>query len=296
MPEFTVPRQLMPISKAARDYAATKKTAKTIIYSADRFVRLCGDMLVDEISADKVMEYREKCAAAGYSAWTIKSSSKDIVTLLHNAGKSLKLDPVKVPRPKPVPTPIEHIDAIFQFLPDYARQFVVLAYWTGLRLEDVIRLQHSDFEGHRLEWQANKTGHWQQWPVPEWCRHWLVRMKLPYTANMDWSERIIRGDLEAAAIAANVPRVKPSEIRDRSITEWTRCDPTVGKIVHGSGLGVLSHYVDTLAVISGVMHRMKLPKCFGATESREDEIVGIVKLLDPEAQVIVRDMASRMVR
>ena len=173
---------------------------------------------------------------------------------------------------------------------------MVLAYWTGLRLEDVIRLQHSDFEGHRLEWQANKTGHWQQWPVPEWCRHWLVRMKLPYTANMDWSERIIRGDLEAAAIAANVPRVKPSEIRDRSITEWTRCDPTVGKIVHGSGLGVLSHYVDTLAVISGVMHRMKLPKCFGATESREDEIVGIVKLLDPEAQVIVRDMASRMVR
>jgi hypothetical protein len=88
----------------------------------------------------------------------------------------------------------------------------------------------------------------------------------------------------------------PKQIRQTSVTEWTRANATAGAIVHGSGLGVMAHYLDPLSVLESAAPRVRLPSCFGAcTETAsEDTLLSHFRRLDPAAQGLIAGTAERL--
>jgi len=66
--------------------------------------------------------------------------------------------------------------------------------------------------------------------------------------------------------------------------------------VHGSGLGVMSHYLDPLSVLESAAPRVRLPSCFGAQASTttEDALIASFRRLDPSAQGLVSMTAERL--
>lgn len=82
------------------------------------------------------MEFREECQKRGLNPRTIESNVSDIMTLV-KAARGVLLDPgrrLKLPRPEPQPVSPKTLEACWPHFPEWLRQWVVLSYWTGLRL------------------------------------------------------------------------------------------------------------------------------------------------------------------
>lgn len=291
----------MKISEFALQYVTRKGLAKTPIYSANRFVKLVGDLDISEVSETHMEQFRTAAAQAGLGAWTIRGGLKDLRTLIRESGRRVEIPQVQRPQPNPQPVPLEHIDKVWSFLAGWSKQWVAVSYWTGLRLADVIKLQGKLVEcpemaeDGRLEWEASKTKRRQRWPVPAWLKVFLKPQSLPYGRCQHHNSVIVRAELERCCKLATIGRILPSQIRDTSLTEWCRADLHVGQILHGCKLGVIGHYVDPIDVIAPVGPRVRLPKCFGGQDAQED-IGYVIERLDPEARRIVREMAVRMAK
>lgn len=180
----------------------------------------------------------------------------------------------------------------------WLRQWLVLTCWTGLRLQDSIGLQitisQADLRSGALRWKAGKTGHSHSWPLPTWMASHLQQIELPYNQPTAHYCRLLRDHLTYACQAARVPVFCPQQIRQRSITEWTRADGVAGQIVHGCGLGVMKHYVDLLSVLESAAPRVRLPACFGASVDNGEALLISYHRLDPDAQKIVSGVAQRL--
>jgi hypothetical protein len=76
----------------------------------------------------------------------------------------------------------------------------------------------------------------------------------------------------------------------------TAANATAGAIVHGAGLGVMSHYLDHLAVLQSAAPRVRLPSCFGASSESgsEESLLLNFRRLDPAAQGLIAGTAERL--
>jgi hypothetical protein len=285
----------MSLVDFAEEYVASKGLARNPVHSASRFVRLMGDMQVGEVNSEVLRRFRIKAEALKLGAWTIRDTLKDLRTLVRSTGGEVQIDRVKPPHPEPQPVDLELLDTIWPHCAGWSRQWLVLSFWTGLRLADSIQLQQN-LSPEKLCWTAGKTGHRQQWPIPPWIRPFLQAILLPYTPTVDWSKAIVRAELQRVCKLANVPRILPSQIRDTSLREWCRADFHVGQIVHGCRLGVIGHYVHLLDILEPVAPKVRLPQCFGATsnECRESLLLSHFRRLDPSAQSLVAGTAERL--
>jgi len=284
----------MKLVDFAEQYCAERGLARNPVHSASRFERLMGNHPPDQISSELLTEFRKKCEEKKLGSWTIRGTLKDVRTLARAAGVDVKIETIRPPQPEPQPIPLATIDAIWSHLADWSRQWLVLSYWTGLRLADSIRFQKA-LEPEKLQWTARKTGHRQKWPIMAWMTPFLQPAKLPYSSTDDWCKVIVRAELDRVCTLAGVDRFLPSQIRDTSMREWCRADFHVGQILHGCKLGVIGHYVDILDILEPVAPRVRLPKCFNACaeESEEATLLASFRKLDPAAQSIITTTAAR---
>ena len=285
----------MLLIKYASDYCARRRIKPVPVYSAQRFVAVVGAIEIAQITQEMLETF---AAQAEGSASTIRGTIKDILTLCKAAGVTGLRQFVRKPQPKPKPTPIDSIEKAWQFLAPWSCQYMILSYWTGLRLDDVLELQLAgiDLEGDAIRWQASKTGKNHCWPLMSWMRPYLTPSRLPYAKSNDHAQVIVRGELERVAQLGKVARIMPQQLRQRSVQEWTAANATAGAIVHGMGLGVMQHYLDPLMVLQGASSRVRLPSCFGATESAstEESLLCHFRRLDPAAQGLISGTAERL--
>lgn len=286
----------MSLLAFATDYCARRKIKPVPIYSAQRFAEVVGDVPPGQISQELLERYATE---ADGSPSTIRGTVKDVITLCKAAGNKTVRQFIRKPQPKPRPTPLESIQAAWPFLAPWSCQYLVLSYWTGLRLDDALELQLQgvDPDGETIHWQASKTVKNHAWPLPSWMRPHLQPVKrLPYTKSNDHAQVIVRGELERVAQIGKVARIMPQQLRQRSVQEWTRANATAGAIVHGMGLGVMQHYLDPLMVLESASPRVRIPSCFGSTaaESTEDALLCHFRRLDPAAQGLIAGTAERL--
>lgn len=240
---------------------------REVIYSANRYTRVLGPVRVSSVDTAQLVEFREECQKRGLNPRTIESNVSDIMTLV-KAARGVLLDPgrrLKLPRPEPQPVSPKTLEACWPHFPEWLRQWVVLSYWTGLRLTDALALQISlkSDPPELIKWQASKTGHWHRWPVVDWLQPWLTRRTLPYPNANDFAARTVRMAIADACRTAGVKEWKPKYLRQYSLSQWMRVSPAAGQVVHGCGLnGVLKHYIDPMTILEEAAGKLHVPAFF----------------------------------
>jgi predicted transcriptional regulator len=285
----------MNIVEHAREYCARKQISKTPIYACQRVAEVIGEIEANQVTQQHVEQYVQQARKDRVPEWTIKGAVKDLRTIVIDAGGPVLLNTVKKPKPDPKPCEISDIDTIWQWLAPWSCQLIVLTYWCGIRLEDAIRLQLKvDPSWRSITWEANKTGHRHRIPAPKWLSKWLQPVRLPYKSSNDHAQVIVRGELDRVCTVAGIPRILPSTIRDRGITEWSKVSSDAGALLHGHGLGTRDHYVPALEILTAAMDRVRVPTAFGAAQSSEDSLLSAYRRLDPSAQGLVSMTAERL--
>lgn len=291
----------MSLDAQASAYVRTNGLRSMMIASnCRRFLRAIGDRTAEQVTAADLQQFRQTAMAAGLSHATIEKTVTDVATIVKaitgivlEVGRRLRQS-----RPEPVPVPISDINATWQAATPWLRQWIVLTYWTGLRLGDSMGLQLAlPISGDAIRWRAGKTDHCHVYPLPSWIVPHLDPLPLPYNHPGGHSVKIMREHLWAACLAARVPYWNPQRLRQRSITEWTRANATAGQLIHGCGIGVLSHYLDPLSVLESAAPQVRLPACFGAsTIDTAQRLTQAYHRLDPQGQVLVLTTAERLAR
>lgn len=286
----------MRIVDAAEQYCRERGVARTVVFSANRLVKHLGVFHFSELNSTKLAEFQAKASCAGLSAWTIKGTLKDIGTVASHFKISLEIPVVRVPRPTPSPTELSVINAIWPHIQPWCKQWLGIAFWTALRLDDSIELQVLGPPTGQLRYQASKTGHSHVWPFPDWLRRLWQPTELPYQKATDHAQVLIRNELQRASLAARTERVVPKEIRQAALNAWAKSHATAGAIVHGCGLGVLAHYLDPLQILESAAPRVRLPECFGACTQAgtEDTLISNFRRLDPAAQSLIVGTTERL--
>lgn len=285
----------MLIVEAATVYCASKHIAKTPVYNCKRFAEHMGNMETETITQEHIDQFVSIARKAKMPESTIRGTVKDVRTIVMGAGGVTIVNHVRKPKPDPKPCEISDIDAIWNWLAPWCCQLVVMKYWTGARLEDAIKLQLKvDPNVRSICWEASKTKHKHRIPVPKWLNKWLHPVKLPYTKSNDYAQDKIRDALDVACLTAKVPRILPSQIRDRGITEWSKVSSDAGALLHGHGLGTRDHYVPAMEILTSAMDRVRVPAAFGASSSPEESFLNSYRRLDPHAQGLLGNMAERL--
>lgn len=284
----------MRLSELAQEYRSRNGLrADTIVKNCRRFERFGHPVTSEGIAA-----FRVAALAAGLAPDTIEKTVTDVITVAKHDGKTLNAGRrLRRPAPEPKPASLSTIEAIWEQAQQWFRRWIVLTYWTGARCEDslrVYRTTNSKTEVIRLK--ADKTGRNHCWPAPQWLQAWLpVPASHPLNGVSLHFTNVVRDCLTVLCEQAGVERITPQQLRQRSITEWSRANATAGAIVHGCGLGVLSHYLDPLQILESAAPRVRLPECFGATNaSGEDSLVANFRRLDPGAQGLLTMTAERL--
>lgn len=285
----------MLLTDHAAEYCARKSIAKTPLSNCRRFAKVVGDLEAASINQAHVEQFVQAARAEKIPESSIRGIVKDVRTIVLDANGPELRNTVKKPKPDPKPCEIADLDHMWPWLAPWSCQLVVLKYWTCARLEDAIKLQLAvDPEVRSITWEAQKTGHRHRIPVPAWLRKWLEPVRLPYRKSNDHAQTIVRGELDRVCEVAKVPRILPSQIRDRGITEWSKVSSDAGALLHGHGLGTRDHYVPALEILTAAMDRVRVPAAFGAASSPEESFLTSYRRLDPSAQNLIGSMAERL--
>jgi integrase len=291
----------MRLSGYAEKYIAENGLrARVIVSNCTRFERLTGLSDPAIISLPVIVGFRQAAMAIALSPVTIEKTVTDVLTIVRYAcgcipevGKRLKRA-----RPNPSPAAIDRIEAVWKAAQsERLRRWLALVYWTGLRVSDSVQLYWSLKEPcDVLRFTASKTGIHHVWPIPRWL-HKFMRPVESHTGHCSmWFSRLLRDELADTCVQANVAVFTPKNLRQASIGEWTAANATAGAIVHGVGLGVMSHYLDPLMVLQSAAPRVRLPACFGASTSAtsEESLLSNFRRLDPSAQSLITGTAERL--
>ena len=285
----------MHIVDHAAEYCSRKSIAKTPLSNCRRFAKVVGNLEAATITQAHVEQFVSAARAEKIPESSIRGIVKDVRTIVLDAGGPELKQIVKKPKPDPKPCEIADIDHMWPWLAPWSCQLVVIKYWTGARLEDCLKLQLAvDPDCRSISWEAQKTVHKHRIPVPPWLRKWLEPVRLPYKLSNDHAQTIVRGELDRVCQIAKIPRILPSQIRDRGITEWSKVSSDAGALLHGHGLGTRDHYVPALEILTAAMDRVRVPAAFGAASSPEESFLNSYRRLDPSAQNLIGSMAERL--
>jgi hypothetical protein len=254
----------------------------------------------EDITHDDLTEFIRAAYAIQLSPSSIKGTIAAIRTLVKDAGRSIAVPIVRVPPPDPKCFPSSTIDAIWPHLSVWGKQHVALTYHCCFRLDDIIRLQLSGVPADLdiITLQASKTQRRHAIPVPVWLRQWLGAVNLPFSGVNDWTQAIIRAELDRCCHLASIVRILPSQIRKAGLTAWGQANGMAGEIVHGCGLsGVMRHYIDRISILESAATRVRIPDCFRGSmlpESDETTLLNNFRRMDPTAQRIISTTAERL--
>lgn len=292
----------MNLSQHAEKYVIDNGLRSQMIASnCRRFERLTGILEPDGVSLPVLQAFRSACLATGLSNVTTEKTITDVMTIVKHVlgtipacGKRLKQ-----PRPEPHPVSISDLDAIFTAAKSQRmKRWLCLAYWTGLRLADSAELYDClSKPAEVIRHLAAKTGLSHAYPVPAWLSRWLTGNEPERRSQNAWFCKLLRDELAQTCDAASVAVVTPKQIRQASITEWSRSNATAGAIIHGCGLGVLSHYLDPLSVLESAAPRVRVPAAMRGdctTDDNETTLMTHFRRLDSAAQQLISMTAQRL--
>lgn len=290
----------MNLAEFAEKYCRAHNYRRTPIHSANRFQKLSGVSEASAVTTQTIESFRVTAVSAKLSIWTIEKTVTDVLTLVRES-TGRKLEPgrrINRPSPQPKPASLDAISAMYLQAPEWLQQLVALSYWTALRLSDAIAMQcklSADMPDV-LYWQANKTGKRHCWPIPTWLRTRLKPLTLPYKRSNCNAGKRVREAMWTACEFAGISTITPKQLRQRSVTEWSRANATAGSLIHGCGIGVLAHYIDPLSVLESAAPRVRLPAYFGADASQDAEsgLLDNFRRLDPAAQGLIAGTAERL--
>jgi hypothetical protein len=288
----------MQIIETAEKYCDTRGIARTPVYAAKRFAAVIGDIDLSHVTQSHVDQYTQSSRQSSVPAWTIAGTLAAMRTLCKASnGPSLRYD-IRKPHPEPHPAAIEDLSAIWQHLAGWSRQWMAIQFWTCLRLTDAIAFQRAaELGGSVWRYRASKTQQPHVYPVPEWMPQWCGEMRLPYGQNDDWSQVLVRAELDRCCKLARIKRILPQQVRQAGLTAWAGANATACQIIHGCGIGVLSHYLDPLSVLESAAPRVRIPSAMRGdhqTDDTESALLSHFRRLDPAAQGIISLTAERL--
>lgn len=267
------------------------------------------------ITQKNIERFRETCRIEGLSPNTYETQISDLITAAKAAGLQLTAGPRdRRPRPEPEILTAAQIGRAYKSVGEttwpgrypstWWRAAIVIVYWSCLRRQDIatLRWDEIDREGRMLRRTANKTGHRHIVPLPEFViRHLdlLPRSSEHVFALPRYFEKSLLNQCRRISRQARV-KVTPQEIRRAGLTAWTSANPMAGQIIHGSGLGVLNHYVNPLSVLQSSSPRVSVPDEFLTVAEQHERRAGLTEVterfsaLDPSGQTTVLDMMRRI--
>jgi len=280
--------------KASRGMAAS--TARTMRHRVAAWERLAGSC---ELPTTELIEVaRESGLARGLSHTTIESTIKDVCRMAGAVGHTVDRGrPLRqTVRCKPVPA-LEAVGKLYAVAEQcewpsrlrrddwtwmslspadrciWLRAYLVLAVWTGLRASDLLRLDWTGITRDRIVWQASKTAKRHVFPVNGIIRYHIESLKAFNRSTVlgigVHTKHLVRKELSRLCEMANVPPLTPQSLRRSAVTTWATVAPEAGRIVHGTGLGVLAHYYDGEQILRAAMDRFPWPNTMRPPELRD---------------------------
>lgn len=284
----TLRRAVELYTSTAPDLCAS--TLRRMGYEVSRWMRLAGDDPVDRIDLPAITRFRAAAVRAELSPRSIESNVATVRLLIRNcrdlglcesvpsAGRLLRRL-----APAPQPATMDELRRLWDAAgaarwPKAAqrmtpcawwRAWMALGFWTGLRLTDLtwrLALEHCGTDAIRF--RATKTGCLHVYPMTDHLRR-IVRQAGAHSGTLlacPRSPTRLRNHLHSLCDAACIRRLTPKNLRQASVTEWSKADSLAGEIVHGCGMpSVLRHYIDPLQILTAAAPRVAWP--FGEVET-----------------------------
>lgn len=308
----------MTLTDALAIYIATpglsKSTRDTARRRLNAWVRVTGSGALPDAAA--FVAYRSKALTAGLSPTTIEQTVQEIARLCRTAGASAEAGkPLRRQfRCRPVPQleavaklysiadqcqfPARIIEAdgrrttpTAELRADWLRGFLVLQVWTGFRIGDLLRLTWDSVTADRIVWQASKTSKEHRLPMCGVVSEHLKKLepKRPTILSVGpGSHHSLLDELARLSTIAGVETITPQALRRASVTTWATVSPEAGRIVHGTGLGVLRHYYDCEQILRACSDRFPWPVSMLPPDQRDErqrlasETESVLARLSPE--------------
>ena len=271
------------------------------IYSANRFAKYIGDIPADQVTTEHLQELRRRLVDAGLRPRTIESTVSDLCTVIAwKTGATLAPgNRLTADHPDPRHVSVDVINAVWPLASGMLKAWIALSYWTGFRQTDGMRwlLEHRTQDiPDIIRLRAGKTRKNHVIPMPAWLRRILTEHRYRLRTVSSFGRKCIRGEIHACCVQSGVPVWTPKHIRQTSITEWSRANPMAGGIIHGCKLGIMANYIASAIILESAAPRVRLPQCFGASESAgtEEALLHSFRRLDPQSQGLVSGMTDRL--
>lgn len=308
----------MTLTEALASYCSapglSKSTTDTARRRLNAWVRVTGsDALPDAAS---FAAFRSRALDSKLSPTTIEQTIQEVVRLAGIAGS-----PVNAGKPlrrqfkcRPVPQ-LEAVAKLYaiadqcqfpsriieadgtrttptaEFRADWLRAFLVLQVWTGFRIGDLLRLTCDSVTSDRIVWQASKTAKEHRLPMCSAVGEHLKKLerKRPTILSVGpGSHHSLLDELARLSTIAGVETITPQALRRASVTTWATVSPEAGRIVHGTGLGVLRHYYDGEQILRACADRFPWPASMLPLDQRSErqrlasETESVLARLSPE--------------
>jgi integrase len=269
-----------------------------LVHHVNRWGRYVPDDTLRGLAAG-VPIFRRTAAEAGLSAATIETTITDLITVARDFG--LQVDPgrrLRRPTPRPWPPTVQELGRLYYHVgvarwplrvrrQDWWRCLLVLGSWSGLRLGDLLGLTWSEIGGGWIGCRASKTGAAHRIPLtPVICRHLDQLGQLEHRTDGQpvlghaTSRHQLYRDFGRICQAAGTRQIRPKQLRQFAITQWSLVSAEAGRIIHGCGLGVMRHYLDQGRVLAAAAPHVELPEEFYSAAERAERISGEARLLE----------------
>lgn len=307
--DFRTAIERLPRLNRRRDY----------LCACNRWERYSANPDLSEITAETVNAFRDACVAKGLSAATIETSCKDLVRVAKWNGITLDRGrPLRLRRPSPFVPRLDDVARVYAMADqaswpkrpwcscrDWWRALLVVAVWTAFRRGDLARLTWDDVADGSIATVANKTGWTHRLPMCATVQRHLMTLDQPgrperiFDLPRSTSYRACRDQFAVLCCAAGVrPVLTLQQLRRLSITSWSSVSAEAGRIVHGSGLGVLGHYLDQRRILDSAAPRFPWPAVMRLGEPTNghepEDIFERLRRATPETQQLVSTILAQL--
>lgn len=263
-----------------------RRTIQRMAHDLNRCDRAWGEIHPSEVETRHFQELRRQ-VVEGLSATTIEGTVSTVMTLLRFLREIGELESLPAKgRVLRRPTPQLVMPTLDEFARMYQRadctmwprlcadrerwwqSFLATAYFTALRLSDILALEWEWIHGNRITLVARKTGKQQHIPIhPVLAKHlaYLPRHSTRVFASAKKSLKQLRRELRRMCVEAGVPNITAQQMRRLSSNEWESARPGCGELILGHGLrGAARFYLELSRPLFEAVEQLNVPSAMYA--------------------------------
>ena len=264
-----------------------EETLRVNRYRILHFTELMGNLYLWQIDSRCLDEYVMRAEESkSHKMVTIKKNAECVRSIIRYAIRdrfaffSPDLPRFRLPSPQPHPIRLDILDKFIRYAvnlpgpirPGFFVDFMTLAYCTGLRVSDLLRVTDEHFDGTTLRLPAGKTGKHHAIPLPDWCARRFKRIKgrwLPI--NYDYLYEL----LKIACENAGVELLNPKRLRVTAAYQWQKAGHNCGYVILGHsqpGTNTATpHYLTGEHSLEMTLPRLECPSIVLLTPEEQDE-------------------------